>query len=111
MSNKELNLFKLEYHWYEGEYWSTIMGSTKSPEEIEKELREIVEQLRITEEDGDYLPNAYHAVICALEERGYFTCRFVSSPLFEIDDGKYNKDKPNTYIIKRKVESFEWKQN
>ena len=60
MEDKILHLFKLQYRWYEGEFDSTILATTKEKEEVEQDLREITSSIRIDrkKEEGahDCLP-------------------------------------------------------
>ena len=46
MEDKILHLFKLEYSWYEGEFQSTILATTREKEEIEQDIREIANSRR-----------------------------------------------------------------
>ncbi|MBI3026612.1 hypothetical protein HYY70_00725 [Candidatus Woesearchaeota archaeon] len=83
MEGKILHLFKLQYSWYEGEFDSTILATTKEKEEIEHDLREIANSIiidRKKEDAVDCKPVAYQGIISILEQKGYTVCYFLSDP-------------------------------
>ena len=75
MEDKILHLFKLQYRWYESEFSSTILATTKEKEEIEQDIREIASSIRIDrkKEEGahDCLPEAYRRIANFLEQKGH----------------------------------------
>lgn len=83
---KELNLFKLQYTWYEGEFCSYILATTKSKKEIEKDLKEAVKKVKIPKKDVDCLPSKYRRIIDFLTMKGYFICNFIDNSVYGVDD-------------------------
>ncbi len=98
--NAELNLFKVEYHWVEGEYNSSLLGKAVEREEFEKDLlkaKEFAQSLMGKEIKGyDYLgvgytieclPQFYAQIVWFLIEKlGYLNCRFQESISYDVDD-------------------------
>ena len=112
-----LNLFELEYNWFDGEHSSYILATTKEQHEIEKDLKEIAESVKIDEIDEigspsviDCLPTAYDRIIDALVEKGYIICTFVDDPLYKVElrDNKTDKQCA-VYEIKHKTIKIKWK--
>ncbi len=106
-----LNLFKLEYRWYEGEFESIILTTTKEEKEIEKDLKEITRNVKIDDEkEVDCLPTAYRKIITELEKRGYSICYFITNPVYSVEDEQFMKGKKsvNKYRIHHKEEKIKW---
>ena len=115
MEEKILHLFKLQYSWYEGEFGSTILATTKENEEIEQDLREIANSIRINrkKEEGahDCLPEAYRRIVNFLEQKGYTVCYFLSDPEYYVDDVGFIKNiRLHKYGIMHLKEKTEWKR-
>jgi len=104
---KELNLFKLEYSWYEGEYNNIVLATTKKKEEIEKDLKEANKKTKI-KEGVDCLPTKYNLIINFLERRGYIICNFIKDQIYSVDDDVVRKKK-NTYKIENKESKITWR--
>ena len=105
---KELNLFKFQYAWYEGEFCSYILATTKDKKEIEKDLKEAVKKAKIKRGDVDCLPLKYRRIIDFLIKKGYIICNFIDDPTYDVDDDEYLK-KQNKIINIYKIENKETK--
>lgn len=95
-----LNIFKIEYHWHEGEYEEALLGKEAQREEFEKDLlkaKAFAESLIGKEvEEGEYLgkgyridclPEYYEQIIWFLTEKlGYFVCSFDETIDYSVDD-------------------------
>ena len=93
---KPLNLFKLQYSWFEGEFQSCIFATKKDKSEVEKDLKEAVSSVKIDwedEKDVDCLPTAYERVIETLENKGYSPCYFIEDPVYITMEWKKKRDK------------------
>ena len=100
-----LNIFKIEYHWYEGEYEETLLGKDVERKEFEKDLlkaKEFAESLIGKEiKEGnhlgkgyrvDCLPEYYEQIIWFLIEKlGYLICSFDETIIYNIDDFRDKK--------------------
>jgi hypothetical protein len=96
----ELNIFKIEYHWYEDDHEETLLAKAIEREDFEKEIikaKEFAESLRGIEiKDGEYLgkgyrvdclPEYYEQIIWFLPEKlGYIICHFDERINYSIDD-------------------------
>src|SRR3989344_9614770 len=96
----ELNVFKIEYHWYEGEHEETLLAKSIEREAFEKDIikaKEFAEGLIGKEvKTGKYLgkgyrigclPEYYEQIIWFLTEKlGYFICHFEEKIHYTIDD-------------------------
>ena len=114
MEDKTLHLFKLQYSWYDGEFQSTILATTREKEEIEQDIREIARSLN---RDGkkenlvDYKPNAYRRILNVLEQKGYMVCYFLSDPEYYVEEVGYIKNaRLHKYGIIHLKEKTEWKR-
>jgi hypothetical protein len=114
MEEKILHLFKLQYRWYEGEFGSTILATAKEKEEIEQDLREIANSIRIDrkkEDAVDCKPEAYRRIISILEQKGYIVCYFLSDPEYYVDEVGYIKNaRLHRYGIRHLTKKTEWKR-
>ena len=114
MEEKILHLFKLQYSWYEGEFGSTILATTKEEEEIEHDLKEIANSIRIDrkkEDAVDCKPEAYRRIISILEQKGYIVCYFLSDPEYYVDEVCYIKNiRQHKYGIIHLTKKTEWKR-
>lgn len=95
-----MNIFKIEYNWYEGEHDETLLGKEVELAEFEKDLtkaKEFAENLigvKIKEGDWlgkgysvDCLPEYYQQVIWFLTEKlGYAICYYDEDITYYIDD-------------------------
>lgn len=113
-----MNLFKLTYTWYEGEYEEIYLGKEVGQEEFEKDLknaRDFAESLigKEVKEGGwlgkgykvDCLPEYYETIIWFLiNKRGYVECEIVDSE-YSIDD-LLNK-KIRVYKTEEKINCIE----
>ena len=100
----ELNIFKIEYDWCEGEHDETLIGKKVNTKEFEKDLVEAkkLAQALIGKEikSGEYLgkgyrveclPEFYEQVLWYLtEKKGYFYCYYDKDVSYGVDD---NADK------------------
>ncbi|MEK6828315.1 MAG: hypothetical protein AABX78_03110 [Nanoarchaeota archaeon] len=114
MEDKILHLFKLEYSWYEGEFQSTILATTREKEEIEQDIREIANSIRIDrkkEDAFDCKPEAYRRIVNALVQKGYVVCYFLSDPEYYVDEVGYIKNaRLHKYGIIHLTKKIEWKR-
>lgn len=97
----ELNIFKIEYYWYEGEHEETLLVKDVEREEFEKDLleaKEFAERLRgIKIKEGEYLGQGYRVeclpefykqtIWFLIEKKGYKECQFNEDISYTIDDG------------------------
>lgn len=95
-----MNIFKIEYNWYEGEHEEILLGKEVKHEEFEKDLinaKEFAESLIGKEiEEGEYLgkgyrvsclPEYYEQIIWFLTEKlGYVVCYYDSDIDYDIDN-------------------------
>ena len=96
----ELNIFKVEYYWYEGEHEETLLIKDIKKEEFEKDLLEakkFAEKLKGIEiKEGEYLgkgykieclPEFYEQIIWFLtEKKAYKECQLNEDISYIIDD-------------------------
>lgn len=101
----ELNIFKIEYNWYEGEHGETLLIKEVTSEEFEKDLleaKQFAEKLKgIRIKEGEYfgkgyrlecLPEFYGQIIWFLtEKKGYKECQLNKDISYAIDDD-FNKE-------------------
>ena len=101
----ELNIFKVEYYWYEGEHEECLLIKDVEIEEFEKDLSEaknFAEKLKgIGIKEGEYLgkgykieclPEFYEQIIWFLtEKKEYKECKLDESISYIIDDNS-NKE-------------------
>ena len=111
-----MNIFKIEYNWYEGDHEETLLGKEISPEEFEKDLfkaKEFAESLiGIEIQEGGYLgkgynvdclPEYYGQIIWFLIEKlGYVQCYFDSDINYDVNDTSHKKI--NIIKLERKTE-------
>lgn len=102
----EFNIFKVGYHWYEGEHEETLLGKNVGRKEFEKNLSEAKDFAKglIGKEikEGDYrgkgysvecLPEYYQQVIWFLtEKKGYVECEFNEDFSYNVDDSDDGKE-------------------
>ena len=109
-----LNLFKLQYTWYDGEHQSTILATKKEQNEIEEDLKEAASSIRIDrkkEKAVDCLPEAYRRIIDILRQKGYVVCYFLSDPDYYVREAEIIKrTKSRKYRIEHLMEKSEWKR-
>ncbi len=98
LKEKIINLFKIEYHWYEGEYSEILLGKEVSNEKFEEDFikaKEFAESLKGKKiKEGDYLGKGYR-VECLPEFYGQIIW-FLIKKLDYID---YNYDKDVKYDV------------
>ena len=96
----ELNVFKVEYYWYEGEHEECLLIKAVEIEEFEKDLLEaksFAEKLKGVEiKEGEYLgkgykieclPEFYEQIIWFLiEKKEYKECQLNENISYIIDD-------------------------
>jgi len=96
----ELNVFKVEYYWYEGEHEECLLIKDVKKEEFEKDLLEaksFAEELKGVEiREGEYLgkryrleclPEFYEQIIWFLiKKKQYKECQLNEDILYIIDD-------------------------
>ena len=97
---EELNIFKIEYYWYEEEHEEILLIKDVKREEFEKDLleaKQFAEKLKGIEiKEGVYLgkgyrieclPKFYEQIIWFLtEKKGYKKCQFDEDISYVIDD-------------------------
>ena len=112
--DKILHLFKLHYTYYEGEHQSTILATTKEQNEIEKDLKEAVNSVKINRKEenlSDCVPEAWERVINILKQKGYVVCYFLLHPDYYVEEaGIIKGTKPRKYKILNLIEKTEWKR-
>ncbi|MBS3167069.1 hypothetical protein J4403_02585 [Candidatus Woesearchaeota archaeon] len=107
-----MEVFKLEYNWYEGEHEATLLGKKVEREEFEKDLiksKEFAEKLvgkKIKE--GEYLGKGYR-VECLPEYYGqviwFFTQKLDYVELYFDEDISYDLDNfSNKKLLVTRVE-------
>lgn len=96
----KFNIFKIEYHWYEGEYDETFLGKNVERKEFEKDLIEAKNFAKSLVgkkiETGDYLskgysveclPEYYQQIIWFLvDKKGYVECSFNEDITYNLND-------------------------
>src|SRR3989344_6691865 len=101
----ELNIFKIEYQWYEGDHGETLLAKAIAKEEFEKDIikaKEFAESLIGKEvSKGEYLgkgyrvdclPEYYEQIIWFLtEKKRYLICNFDERIRYFIDDSSDKK--------------------
>ena len=112
MEDKKLYLFELEYRWVEGEHYSCILATTKEQKEIEKDLREAVNSIKIGKKEIDCLPTAFDKILGFLMRKGYIKCYFVQDPLYKVEENCIKKGKKiiDVYEVCQRKEKTEWKR-
>lgn len=112
-----MRIFKIEYHWYEGEYDKTLIGKDVSDEEFEKDLikaKEFAESLIGNEiKNGEYLgkgykvsclPEYYEQIIWFLKTKlGYVECDYDTDIKYAVDD-----DQDKKIHLSKSVKKVEW---
>lgn len=100
-----MNIFKIEYYWYEGEHEEILLAKDVEIEQFEKDLLEakkFAEKLKGREiKEGEYLgkgyrieclPEFYEQIIFFLKEKKeYFECNFNDDISYFIDDDSSKK--------------------
>lgn len=95
-----MNIFKIEYNWYEDDHEEILLGKAIEREEFEKDIlkaKEFAESLMGIEiKDGEYLGKGYHIdclpeyyeqIIWFLTEKlGYIRCYYDSDIDYDVDD-------------------------
>jgi len=114
-----MNIYKISYSWYEGEYDCCLLAKDISIEDFEKELDEATKfaksLLGIEIEGLDYLgkgyraeclPEFYKQIIWFLtNKKNYITCYFDEDIEYSVDD-----DYPEKICIKKGISKREWKE-
>ncbi len=107
-----LNLFELHYTWYEGEHNSTILATTKEQDEVEKDLKEAVNSVKINRKEenlSDCVPEAWDINI--LKQKDYAVCCFLLHPDYYVEEaGIIKGTKPRKYKILNLIKKAEWKR-
>ena len=113
----ELNIFKVEYDWYEGEHEETLLGKSVKREEFEKDIikaKKFAESLIGKEIKSDKylgkgytvqcLPQYYNQIIWFLTEKlGYILCYFDEDICYSIEDFSENEIYVNKIENKRET--------
>ena len=113
-----MNIYKLCYTWYEGEYEETLLGKNVESEQFEQDLlkaREFAQSLIGTEiKEGDYrgkgyriecLPEYYEQFIWFLTSKlGYIQC------YFNQDINYYVEDQSKTISINKRQKTINWSE-
>ena|SRR3989338_7458439 len=100
-----MNIFKIEYNWYEEDHEETLLGKEVSPEEFEKDLlqaKEFAESLiGIEINEGEYLgkgyrvdclPEYYEQIIWFLIQKlGYIECCYNNTINYDVNDSSHKK--------------------
>lgn len=100
-----MNIFKIEYYWYEGEHEEILLAKDVERGQFEKDLLEakkFAEKLKGREiKDGEYLgkgyrteclPEFYEQIIFFLKEKkGYTECDFDNDITYIVDDDSSKK--------------------
>ncbi len=95
MKNKDFNIFKIEYHWYEGEYSGTFVGKNVDKTDFEKDLikaKKFAQNLvgKGKKKGGysvDCLPEYYSTIIFYLIDKlKYIKCYIDNELSYNIDD-------------------------
>ena len=95
-----MNIFKIEYDWYEGEHSETLLVKNVKREEFEKDIinaKEFAESLIGKEiKEGEYLgkgyrvdclPEYYEQILWFLTKRlGYIECDYNEDITYNVDD-------------------------
>src|SRR3989344_701665 len=111
-----MNIFKIEYNWYEEDHEETLLGKEVSPEEFEKDLlqaKEFAEGLiGIEINEGEYLgkgyrvdclPEYYEQIIWFLIQKlGYIICYIDEDIDYTVDD--FSDKKISITKSERKIE-------
>ena len=101
----DINVFKVEYYWYEGEHEETSLAKDVNKEEFEKDLleaRNFAEKLKGVEiKEGEYLgkgytieclPEFYGQIIWFLiNKKEYKECQLNEDISYTIDDDSNKK--------------------
>jgi hypothetical protein len=96
----KMNIFKIEYFWYEGEHEEVLLGKNIEREEFERDIikaKEFAESIMKNEiKECDYLgkgyrvnclPEYYEQIVWFLTEKvGYILCSFEEKINYQIDD-------------------------
>ncbi len=114
---KELNIFKIEYDWYEGEHGEVLLGKSVKRKEFEKDLIKaknfakslIGKEIKL----GEYLGKGYtvqcllqyyNQIIWFLEKKlGYIICYLDKNICYSIEDFSENEIYVNKIEDKRKT--------
>jgi len=97
---RDFNIFKVEYDWYEGEHYETLVGKNVDLETFEKDLlkaRDFAESLKGKEiKSGESLgkgysveclPEFYSQILWYLcEKLGYVYCSYDENTCYSVDD-------------------------
>ena len=101
----DFNLFKIEYDWYEGEHYETLIGKKVSSEEFEKDLlkaKKFAEGLIGKKvKSGNYLgkgysveclPEFYEQITWYLTKKlGYIYCYYDNYVCYSVGDSQEKK--------------------
>ena len=114
-----MNIFKIVYTWYEGDYGETLLAKEVTEEEFEKDLveaKKFAEKLiGIKIKDGDYLgkgyrveclPEFYEQIIWFLmEKKSYMDCTLNDETEYFVDDG------PRKEIsVQKRIQKTTWEE-
>ena len=116
-----MNIFKIEYNWYEGEHWEILLGKDVEAKKFEEDLikaKEFAESLMGNEiKEGDYLgkgymvqclPEFYKQIVWFLTSKlNYIECDYDGDLNYEVDDD--SDKKIGITKIKQKIERSEIK--
>ena len=100
-----MNIFKIEYNWYEDDHEEVLLGKNVEREEFEKDLikaKEFAESLigiEIKEREYlgkgyrvDCLPEYYSQIVWFLTEKlGYIICSYDTKITYDINDHQHKK--------------------
>ncbi len=105
LQKNKMNIFKIEYYWYEGEHEEILLAKDVEKGHFENDLSEakkFAEKLKGREiKDGEYLgkgyrveclPEFYKQIIFFLKEKkGYIECDLNNNIAYLIDDDSNKK--------------------
>jgi hypothetical protein len=110
----DLQIFKLEYSWYEGDCGSILLAKNVSLDEFEKDLiksRDFAISLlgKKSSEEGydiECLPEYYSKIIEFLKSKlGYLECRYDKNLTYSVDD--YFNSSINIFKSESKVDRIQ----
>lgn len=80
-----LNIFKLEYNWFEGEHDEILLAKEVEQKEFEKDL---VKAKKIAK---GHLPDIYEQIIEFLIKKGYSKCKLNEDSSYIVNDDVFRK--------------------
>lgn len=113
----DLNIFKIRYEWYEGDFGETLLAKDTTKEQFEKDLveaRDFAESVKGKElETGSFLgkgysieclPQFYAQIIWFLvKKKGYSECQYDEDEEYYVDDDSQKK-----IGVQKRVKKIVW---